>query len=65
MVQNIKAIFAFWLYYPDNNNGLELVEKYIGKHLDLFYEILMNNIPKTALKLTGIKNYLEGQIKNE
>ena len=43
MFPTVKALFALWLYYPDDKNGITFIENIIGDKLE-----------KTFIKINGI-----------
>ena len=55
MFPAIKAIFAIWLYYPKEKNGIKLIENIIGKHLELAF-IKANSIVGRFAEKIGIPN---------
>ena len=52
MFPTVKALFALWLYYPKEKNGIKLIMNLIGKYLDFAF-----------IKINGIKlsGYISAQ----
>ena len=55
MFPTVKALFALWLYYPKEKNGIELIMDLIGKYLDSAF-IKINGICGSFAEKIGIKN---------
>ena len=55
MFPTVKALFALWLYYPKEKNGIELIMNLIGKYLDLAF-IKINGICGSFAEKIGIEN---------
>ena len=55
MFPTVKALFALWLYYPKEKNGIELIMDLIGKYLDLAF-IKINGICGSFAEKIGIEN---------
>ena len=55
MFPTVKALFALWLYYPKEKNGIELIMDLIGKYLDSAF-IKINGICGSFAEKIGIEN---------
>ena len=55
MFPTVKALFALWLYYPKEKNGIELIMDLIGKYLDFAF-IKINGICGSFAEKIGIEN---------
>ena len=55
MFPTVKALFALWLYYPKEKNGIELIMDLIGKYLDFAF-IKINGIYGSFAEKIGIEN---------
>ena len=55
MFPTVKALFALWLYYPKEENGIKLIMDLIGKYLDLAF-IKINGICGSFAEKIGIEN---------
>ena len=55
MFPTVKALFALWLYYPKEKNGIKLIMDLIGKYLDLAF-IKINGICGSFAEKIGIEN---------
>ena len=55
MFQAVKAIFAVWLYYPCEKNGINIIENLIGKHLETAF-VKINGIVGKYFEKIGIPN---------
>ncbi len=55
MFPTVKALFALWLYYPDDKNGITFIENTIGDKLEIVFVKINGIIGKYAEKL-GIPN---------
>ena len=66
MFPAFKAIFALWLYYPSEKNGIKLIENIIGKHLELAF-VKANGIIGKYTEKIGIptRDTLAEEKKNE
>ena len=64
MFPTVKAIFALWLYYPTQRNGIKIIESLIGKHLELAFIKINAIIGKYAEKI-GIPNRDEAAVEKK
>ena len=64
MFPTVKAIFALWLYYPTQRNGIKIIESLIGKHLELAFIKINTIIGKYAEKI-GIPNRDEAAVEKK
>ena len=55
MFSTVKALFALWLYYPNEKNGINIIKDLIGKYLDLAF-IKINGICGPFAEKIGIEN---------
>ena len=55
MFPTFKALIALWLYYPDDKNGIKLIENIIGDKLEIAFVRINGIVGKYAEKL-GIQN---------
>ena len=55
MFPTVKALFALWLYYPNEKNGIKLIMDLIGKYLDSAF-IKINGICGPFAEKIGIEN---------
>ena len=55
MFPTVKALFALWLYYPKEKNGIKLIVGLIGKYLDLAFNKI-NGICGSFAEKIGIEN---------
>jgi uncharacterized membrane protein YesL len=55
MFPTVKALFALWLYYPKEKNGIKLIMNLIGKYLDIAF-IKINGICGSFAEKIGIEN---------
>ena len=55
MFPTVKALFALWLYYPKEKNGIKLIMDLIGKYLDSAF-IKINGICGSFAEKIGIEN---------
>ena len=54
MFPTLKAIFAFWLYYP-KQNGIDMIESKVGKHIDTAF-LKINPLIGSFMEKIGIEN---------
>ena len=64
MFPTVKAIFALWLYYPTQKNGIKIIESIIGKHLELAF-IKINGIIGKYTEKIGIPNRDEAAVEKK
>ena len=55
MFPTVKALFALWLYYQKEKNGIKLIVDLIGKYLDFAF-IKINGICGSFAEKIGIEN---------
>ena len=55
MFPTVKALFALWLYFPCEKNGINLLDKLIGQHFEKIFVIINGKIGKYA-GFIGIEN---------
>ena len=55
MFPTVKALFALWLYYPKEKNGIKLIMGLVGKYLDFAF-IKINGICGSFAEKIGIEN---------
>ena len=55
MFPTVKALFALWLYYPDDKNGITFIENIIGDKLEKTFIKINGLVGKYAEKI-GIPN---------
>ena len=55
MFPTVKALFALWLYYPCQKNGINLIENIIGDKLEAAF-VKINGIVGKYAEMIGIEN---------
>ena len=55
MFPTVKALFALWLYYPTEKNGIKVIDSIIGDKLELAF-VKVNGICGKYAEKIGISN---------